>query len=69
MTAEKFASMREQTTVPRFTTQDAWNPTQNRTLPSRHHAEEARMGRYFLLWMIGIPIPVLALIWMFGGLH
>ena len=27
------------------------------------------MGRYFLLWMVGIPLPILALIWVFGGLH
>jgi len=27
------------------------------------------MGRYFLLWMLGIPLPVLALIYMFGGLN
>jgi len=27
------------------------------------------MGRYVLLWLLGIPIPILILIWMFGGLH
>jgi len=27
------------------------------------------MGRYLLLWMLGIPLPILALIWIFGGLH
>ena len=27
------------------------------------------MGRYLLLWMLGIPLPILALIYMFGGLH
>jgi len=27
------------------------------------------MGRYLLLWMIGVPLPILALIWVFGGLH
>jgi hypothetical protein len=26
-------------------------------------------GRYLLLWLIGIPIPILVLIWLFGGLH
>jgi len=25
--------------------------------------------RYPLLWLLGVPIPVLLLIWMFGGLH
>jgi hypothetical protein len=27
------------------------------------------MGRYLLLWLIGIPLPILVLIYMFGGLH
>jgi hypothetical protein len=27
------------------------------------------MGRYMLLWLLGVPIPILALIWAFGGLH
>jgi len=27
------------------------------------------MGRYMLLWLLGVPIPILLLIWMFGGLH
>jgi hypothetical protein len=33
------------------------------------HAEESDMGRYLLLWFLGIPIPVLILIWAFGGLN
>jgi hypothetical protein len=27
------------------------------------------MGRYLLLWLLGVPIPILLLIWAFGGLH
>jgi len=27
------------------------------------------MGRYLLLWLLGIPLPILVLIWAFGGLH
>src|SRR5205814_2947862 len=27
------------------------------------------MGRYLLLWLLGVPIPMLVLIWAFGGLH
>jgi hypothetical protein len=30
---------------------------------------EFNMGRYLLLWMLGIPLPILVLIYMFGGLH
>jgi hypothetical protein len=37
-------------------------------LPSRNR-EEPTMGRYMLLWLIGVPIPILVLIWIFGGLH
>jgi hypothetical protein len=29
----------------------------------------AFMGRYLLLWLIGVPLPILALIYAFGGLH
>ena len=28
-----------------------------------------KMGRYLLLWLLGVPIPSLLLIWAFGGLH
>jgi hypothetical protein len=27
------------------------------------------MGRYLLLWLLGVPLPILVLIWAFGGLH
>jgi hypothetical protein len=27
------------------------------------------MGRYMLLWLLGVPIPILLLIWVFGGLN
>jgi len=30
---------------------------------------EPTMGRYMLLWLLGVPIPILVLIWLFGGLH
>jgi hypothetical protein len=30
---------------------------------------EAAMGRYLLLWLLGIPLPILLLIWLFAGLH
>jgi len=31
--------------------------------------EENIMGRGILLWLIGIPIPIILLIWLLGGLH
>jgi len=27
------------------------------------------MGRYLLLWLLVIPLPILILIWAIGGLH
>jgi len=27
------------------------------------------MGRYLLLWLIGVPLPILVVIYAFGGLH
>jgi hypothetical protein len=32
-------------------------------------AGRRKMGRYLLLWLIGVPIPILFLIWILGGLH
>jgi hypothetical protein len=32
-------------------------------------AEKLIMGRYLLLWLLGVPIPILLLIWAFGGLN
>jgi hypothetical protein len=32
-------------------------------------SEETALGRGLLLWLIGIPIPIILLIWLFGGLH
>ena len=35
------------------------------TAPKR---EPGRAG-WILLWLLGVPIPILALIWAFGGLN
>jgi hypothetical protein len=32
-------------------------------------SEETALGRGLLFWLIGIPIPIILLIWLFGGLH
>jgi hypothetical protein len=29
--------------------------------------EEANMGRGLLLWLLGVPIPVIILLWLFFG--
>jgi hypothetical protein len=31
--------------------------------------EDHVMGRYLLLWLLGVPLPILFLIWIVGGLH
>jgi hypothetical protein len=33
------------------------------------HLLEDDMGRGLLLWLIGIPLPIILLIWLFGGLN
>ena len=30
---------------------------------------EVTMGRGLLLWLIGIPIPIIIIVWLLGGLH
>ena len=31
------------------------------------NSEEANMGRGLLLWLLGVPIPVIILLWLFFG--
>jgi hypothetical protein len=38
-------------------------------IPIAQNATEELMGRYLLLWLLGIPLPILLLIWVIGGLH
>jgi hypothetical protein len=38
-------------------------------LTSETDTKGQTMGRYLLLWLIGVPVPILILIWLFGGLH
>jgi len=33
------------------------------------HLRHGKSLRPILLWLIGIPIPIILLIWIFGGLH
>jgi hypothetical protein len=30
---------------------------------------EGNMGRGLLLWLIGIPLPIILIVWLLGGLH
>jgi hypothetical protein len=31
--------------------------------------QEDAMGRGLLLWLIGIPLPIILIVWLLGGLH
>jgi hypothetical protein len=42
--------------------------TGNGPAPVAARDAEANMGRGLLLWLIGIPLPIILLIWLFGGL-
>jgi hypothetical protein len=46
-----------------------WNRCGGPALSPHLNRWETVMGRYLLLWLLGIPIPILLLIWVFGGLH
>lgn len=34
-----------------------------------HPTVERSMGRAGLLWLLGVPIPILLLMWVLGWLH
>jgi hypothetical protein len=38
-------------------------------LPTIVQRLEDEMGKGLLLWLIGIPLPIILVIWLFGGLH
>jgi hypothetical protein len=39
----------------------------SRVSHSIEKSKEARMGRGILLWLLGVPIPVIILLWLFFG--
>jgi hypothetical protein len=43
--------------------------TATRSHDTCHSSGGDPMGRGLLLWLIGIPLPIILLIWLFGGLH
>jgi hypothetical protein len=48
-----------------------WNFSAPISLLRQHKeaTQENDMGRGLLLWLLGIPLPIILLIWVFGGLH
>jgi hypothetical protein len=45
---------------------DGTQRTASRSL-MRHWFMEAKMGRGLLLWLLGVPIPIIILLWLFFG--
>jgi hypothetical protein len=43
------------------------NPNQKRCCDTQQW--ELTMGRGLLLWLIGIPLPIILIVWLLGGLH
>lgn len=37
------------------------------TLQKFQHCKEETMGRGILLWLLGVPIPIIILLWLFMG--
>jgi len=37
--------------------------------PLGNTTRETTMGRGLLLWLIGIPLPIILIVWLLGGLH
>ena len=52
-------------------TQTEWNLFAVPPFACRHDVQrlEDEMGKGLLLWLIGIPIPIILVIWLFGGLN
>jgi hypothetical protein len=38
-------------------------------LQQSNKRQDGVMGRGLLLWLLGIPLPIILVIWLFGGLH
>jgi hypothetical protein len=49
--------------------QNSGNFVYRPAFPSRQIVRRNNMGRGLLLWLIGIPLPIILIIWLLGGLH
>jgi hypothetical protein len=43
------------------------NPAPHRAFAPRLQIKEDTMGKGLLLWLVGVPIPVIILLWLFFG--
>jgi hypothetical protein len=53
--------------VPSCNTVFAQEPATPCCVSSSYPFEEEMMGRGILLWLLGVPIPVIILLWLFFG--
>ena len=44
----------------------ALEPAAPRRVASMQQIEEIVMGRSVLLWLLGVPIPIIILVWLFA---
>jgi len=44
-----------------------WNPARRAAFSDLTWFEENEMGRGILLWLLGVPIPIIILLWLFFG--
>jgi hypothetical protein len=54
---------------PHCRSRNQWRRTGLCERPDNTFPEENNMGRGVILWLLGIPLPIILLIWLFGGLH
>ena len=62
--------MREPMVSPIGNFEAAGEPLPNLfVLPWFWKQEDENMGKGALLWLLGIPLPIILLLWLFGFLH
>ena len=66
---ENFEMPRAASALPAPTPRPVRNLATRSALVLRPWLKEDDMGRGLLLWLIGIPLPIILLIWLLGGLH
>jgi hypothetical protein len=57
----------EHRTLVRVFCSGFWNLSLPFAFTSHEESKEAKMGRGILLWLLGVPIPVIILLWLFFG--
>jgi hypothetical protein len=48
---------------------DLASPAKARSLPWLKSEEVRSMGRAFILWLLGVPVSVIVILWLIGVFH